>query len=43
MHRCARAAKQYLVEIRAHIVGERERYKEERGVLEEEMRELDCR
>ena len=41
MHRCARVAKQYLVESRTCTGGEREIYKEERDVLLEKMKEVD--
>ena len=40
MHSCARVAKQWS---RTHIVGECELYKEERDVMEEEMRKIEER
>ena len=41
MHRCARVAKQYLVDSRSHILGKSEMHKEERDVVEGEIKELD--
>ena len=40
MHTCARVAQQYDVESRTHVIGKCEIYKEERDVLEEQMRIL---